>query len=562
MPPGYPCKLEPSRTCDFRMLTYSPANENNLPRPTEKPWLLLLLAFIWLWPGILGHDPWKPDEPYVLAVVLDMLHHGHWLVPSIQDTPYLDVPPLYYWAASVFVRFLSPWLLAPHDAARLATPFFMAIAMWCAGGAGRELIGRRHGRSVVLIMIGCIGLIDTGHQMLSSVACFAGYAAAFYALALCLRTPALAGALLGVAGTVLLLSSSLLDLALLIAVVAFLPAFPHWRNRRYAITVAMAILCGLPMLLVWPLSLQRYYPEVFSFWWQHRALGELNGFSQLGMFHDFGYYFKTSLWYAWPAWPLACWTLYRNWHRDTPMLQLPLMFFCVIILLLTVSGVQATKAAMPLLLPLSLLAAVELDSLKRGPAAFLNWFGLMTFGLFGVLIWLGWAAMNYGWPARLAGRAHYFSPYYHPRVSWLAAGFALFATLVWIWALTRRNLRGRQAVTNWAAGITLCWWLVATLWLPWIDALKSYRPVVTSMMRHLPAGHRCVSTDARNLLAQVSWRYYAGLTLVHDDVERCSLRLVLRPKNSPPDMDWTDLWSGSRPREDDEIYVLQRHRRK
>lgn len=552
-----PCKLSPSLNFIVRMLTYSPSNQNNLPRPTEKPWVLLLLAFIWLWPGVLGHDPWKPDEPYVLAVILDMLNQGHWLVPSIQGDPYLLTPPLYYWVASVFVRFFSPWLLPAHDAARLATPFFMAIAMWCAGGAGRELIGRRHGRSVVLIMIGCIGLIDTGHQMTSSVAGFAGYAAAFYALALGLRTPALAGALLGTASTVLLLSTSLLDLALLWAVMALLPIFAHWRNKRYAITVAMALLFGLPMLLVWPLSFHKYYPALFQLWWQHYALGELNGFSQLGMFHDFGYYFKTSLWYAWPAWPLAGWALYRSRRYDQPMLQLPLLFFGVIILLLTLSGVQATKAAMPLLLPLSLLAAVELDSLKRGAAAFLNWFGMMTFGLFGLLIWFGWAAMNYGWPERLAGRAHYFSPYYHVHVSLLAAACALFATLVWIWALTRRHLRGRQAVTNWAAGITLCWGLAATLWLPWIDALKSYRPVVDSMMSSQVPVSTCVATESRNLLARVSWRYYGGLTLVPDGENRCRQRLVLRPKDSPPDVGWSELWHGSRPREDDEIYVLQ-----
>lgn len=540
------------------MLTYSPSNDNNLPRPTEKPWVLLLLAFIWLWPGILGHDPWKSDEPYVLAVILDMLNQGHWLVPTIQGEPYLSTPPLYYWVASVFVRFLTPWLLPAHDAARLATPFFMAIALWCAGGAGRELIGRRHGRSVVLIMIGCIGLIDTGHQMTSSVAGFAGYATAFYALALGLRAPALGGALLGGASAILFLSTSLLDLGLVWSVVVMLPAFKQWRNKRYAITVAMALMFGLPILLVWPLSFYKYYPELFHQWWLHDALGELRGFSQLGLFHDFGYYFKTSLWYAWPAWPLAGWSLYRCRRYDTAMLQLPLMFFGVIILLLTLSGVQATKAAMPLLLPLSLLAAIELDTLKRTAAAFLNWFGLMTFGLFGLLIWLGWGGMNYGWPKGLAGRAQYFSPYYHPHISLPATVCAVLATLVWIWALTRRNLRGRQAVTNWAAGITLCWWLVATLWLPWIDALKSYRPVVDSMRSSHMAVGSCVATERGNLLARISWRYYGGLTLVPDGEARCALRLVLRPKNTPPDVGWTDLWHGSRPREDDEIYVLQR----
>lgn len=538
------------------MLTYSPNASDTLPRPTEKPWVLLLLAFIWLWPGILGHDPWKPDEPYVLAATLDMLTRGHWLVPAIQGEPWLNTPPLYYWVASVFVRLLSPWLLPAHDAARLATPFFMAIALFCAGGAGRELIGRRHGRSVVLILIGCIGLVDTGHQMTTSVAAFAGYASALYALTLGLRMPGLAGALFGLASTTLFLSSSLLDLALLWAVALMLPCFAAWRNKRYAITMAMAVLSGLPLLMVWPVALARYYPQLFRLWLDHYALGELSGFGQLGLFHDFGYYFKTSLWYAWPAWPLAGWTLYRR-RFDTPMLQLPSLFFGVIIVLLTLSGVQATKNTMPLLLPLSVLAAVELDTLRRGAASVLNWFGLMTFGFFGLLIWLGWAAMNFGWPERLAGRAHYFSPYYVPHVSVPQALCALFATLVWIWALTRRNLRGRQAVTNWAAGITLFWGLACTLWLPWLDALKSYRPVVASMQRQFPVLPGCVATSPADWMVRLNWPYYAGLT-VQTLQQGCAYRLVIRPNGSPPDIGWQALWHGSRPREDDEIFVLQR----
>ncbi|MBV8047273.1 MAG: hypothetical protein JO171_08980 [Paludibacterium sp.] len=539
------------------MLTFSPNDRNQLPRPTEKPWVLLLLAFIWLWPTVLGHDPWKPDEPYVLAVVLDMLQHGHWLVPTIQGTPWLDTPPLYYWVASVFVRFLSPWALPAHDAARLATPFFMAMALWCVGGAGRELIGRRHGRSAVLILIGCIGLIDTGHQMTSSVAAFAGYAAALYALTLCTRLPALSGALLALASTVLFLSSSLLDLSLLWAVVVLLPIFPAWRNKRYATTVAMALLCGLPLLLVWPVAFARYYPALFQLWWSNDALGEIAGFARPDLFHGFGYYFKTSLWYAWPAWPLAGWTVYRRRRFDQPMMQLPGLFFVVFILLLTLSGVQETKNTMPLLLPLTLLAAIELDTLRRGAAAALNWFGLMTFGFFGLLIWFGWAAMNFGWPERLAGRAHYFSPYYVPTVSIPMALAALFATLVWIWALTRRHLRGRQAVTNWAAGITLFWGLAGTLWLPWLDALKSYRPVVADMVRHLPAGAGCVSTSKENWIGRMSWQYFADMTLVTDPAA-CALRLSVRPHSVAPDPAWQVLWQGSRPREDSEVYVLER----
>lgn len=92
------------------MLTYS-AQASSLAKPTEKPWMLLLLCFIWLWPGILGHDPWKPDEPFVLAVAQGMLDSGNWLLPTLNGAPYLENPPLYYWLAAGCIKLFSSWLL-------------------------------------------------------------------------------------------------------------------------------------------------------------------------------------------------------------------------------------------------------------------------------------------------------------------------------------------------------------------------------------------------------------------------------------------------------------------
>ena len=541
------------------MLTYS-AHGQATARPTEKPWVLLLLCFVWLWPGILGHTPWKPDEPYVTAVVQAFVSGGHWLLPGIDGQPYLENSPLYYWVAAGLARLLSPWLLPLHDAARLATPLFMALALAFAGGIGRELVGRRHGRSVVMILIGCLGLIVTGHEMNPVVAGFAGFAGALYAMVLSLRAPALAGALLGAASVVVFLSTNLLQLLLVWSVALLLPAFASWRSKRYAITLLMALLFAAPLLLVWPWALYKNYPLVFAQWWQAFALGPLRGFGNVGLFHELGYYPKLVLWYAWPAWPLAAWALWKNRRYELPMLQLPLLSFAVLLLLLTFSSNTHTEDAMPLLLPLAVLGAVELDSLRRGAAAFLNWFGLMAFGFFALLVWLGWAAMNLGWPARLAARAEYFSPFYEPRFSWLAVALALLATAVWVWAVTRRHLRGRQAITNWAAGLTLFWGLLLTLWLPFLDAAKSYQPVVMAMVKAMPAGDQCVAVDARQMMARVSWPYYSGLHLKAVAPEQaipCNLQLLVGERDAVPVLPgWQLRWQGSRPRDKHEVYYL------
>ncbi|WP_230368890.1 hypothetical protein [Paludibacterium denitrificans] len=120
----------------------------------------------------------------------------------------------------------------------------MALTLTLAGMTGRDLIGRRYGRSVVMLMIGCIGLITTGHQLTPVVACFAGFAAAFYALSLTLRFPGLAGAILGAASVVIFLSSSLLELTLLWAVVLLLPAFSALAGQALSDYRAAGIVAG------------------------------------------------------------------------------------------------------------------------------------------------------------------------------------------------------------------------------------------------------------------------------------------------------------------------------
>jgi len=60
-------------------------------------------------------------------------------------------------------------------------------------------------------------------------------------------------------------------------------------------------------------------------------------------------------------------------------------------------------------------------------------------------------------------------------------------------------------------------------------------------------------------MGRLSWQYYGGMTLSTDE-SACPLRLVTRPRDRAPDPNWQVLWQGSRPREDDEIFVLERRK--
>ena len=51
------------------MLTYTPSTEALPPKADERPWALFLLCMLWLLPGMIGHNPWKPDEPHSVGIV-------------------------------------------------------------------------------------------------------------------------------------------------------------------------------------------------------------------------------------------------------------------------------------------------------------------------------------------------------------------------------------------------------------------------------------------------------------------------------------------------------------
>lgn len=61
------------------------------------PVVLLLGAYFAV--GVFDHDIWSPTEPAVAGVVWEMYAHDDLAVPRINGLPYLEKPPLYYWAA-------------------------------------------------------------------------------------------------------------------------------------------------------------------------------------------------------------------------------------------------------------------------------------------------------------------------------------------------------------------------------------------------------------------------------------------------------------------------------
>ena len=158
--------------------------------------LTILLCMAWILLGLIGHDPWKPDEAHTFGVVYQLLKNGDWIVPRLAGEPYLDKPPLIYLTAALTGTLFSA-ILPLHDGARVAAGVYMALTFLFVAMTAKELYGSTKSWVAALMLLGCAGLLLRGHQLIADTALLAGLAIGLYALALSSRRPVIAGLLLG-----------------------------------------------------------------------------------------------------------------------------------------------------------------------------------------------------------------------------------------------------------------------------------------------------------------------------------------------------------------------------
>jgi len=234
--------------------------------------------------------------------------------------------------------------------------------------------------------------------------------------------------------------------------------------------------------------------------------------------------------------------------------------------LLTVLGMSASSRdinALPLLLPIALLATPAVDTLRRGAASALDWFGLMLFGTFGFLVWLGWFAMMSGLPVKLSQRLHKLSPTYIPEFSWIAFVLALGLTLIWVGVIFKANKRSNRAVvTDWAVGMTIAWGLVMSLWLPWLDATKSYQGTLHAMRKAMPATYSCMVGRDLGDTQRAALDYHIDIVAAPwkaNQSTNCNLYLIQDERDRPkidPGSEWHLIWQGKRPSDRHESFRL------
>lgn len=516
--------------------------------------LLIILCCIWICLGLVGHQPWKPNESTSISIIKAMLNGEHLLDPIAIGENVIKNPPLYYLSAASLAKVLSP-ILSMHDAARIVSGIWMAITLLLTGMIGRELWGEGTGRQATFIMLSSVGLIATAHLLMPEVSALTGSAMAFYGLALAKRRPFRASVLLGTGIGISFLSTGLITAAISLITAIILPIlFKAWRSKSYGIVLCLAAITLAPWALLWPASVWHIAPSQLIAWWQNQIQ-----FTQINHLYSI----RTIAWFAWPALPIACWGIWR--FRSNllfkPKLQLIVSYFIVAFLIIGFRAKSADVTVLTLLVPLVAMAGGCAETLKRGAAGALNWFGLTLFGLIGILIWLGWLAIVTGYPTKLSGRMHILSGLSEAHISIPALMIAIFATLIWIITINAKR-SNRAAVTDWAVGITMAWSLLMTLWLPMIDSAKSYQSVMLGLQKALPTKHRCINSAGVGQPQQALLNYYTNLQvapLKNASEPSCDLYLTQEDRHNDQIIvgdGWKLIWQGKRPADKNEKFRL------
>ena len=551
-------------------------------------WGLLLLAFVYILPGLIGRDPLQSDEAASFGIMWTMAHGSlaDWLSPNIVGLAMPEEGPLSFWLAALFIK-LFGGIMGDVMAARLATIAFFALgaaSIWFAtyrlgkrpeaqpmklafgGQPEAKDYGRVLADGALLIYIGCIGLLQHSHEtkaeaLFVSLVAFLVYAAVRYA-----ETPRLLnGLLIGLAlGSLTLTRGWPVPVALCLGLTACLllqkPAIrPAMRH------MACALLAAIAIVLLWPACLALSSPtkdSPFAIWltWNLAQTGCPN-------LESMRFFIKNGLLFFWPAWPFALWAIYA-WRRQRRNLHIALPF-CLLapLALLVLINPEAREASLlPLLPPLAILAAFGLPTMKRGAINAVDWFSVMALSACAVFIWTGWLAKQTGWPGWLARNVRKLTPDYIPELNLIMLLAALCATTAWLfivyWRLSRHPRVLWRAVVLSASGVILCWTLLTTLWLPWINYGKSYAGVAQQISHRLASPDSCINAyirpSARASLAHLGKLHFSspGSTqcdylLIQDKLNRSKQRHepVTLPDTSNK---WQLIWRGRRPNERDE----------
>ncbi len=561
---------------------------------------IFALCLLYILPGLIGRDPWKIGGDATSFGIMWTMAHGSWqdwLLPHIADLATPQNGPLTYWIGALCIK-LFGWMIGDEAAARIACLMFFSLgaaSVWYAtftlgrrqeaqplqlafgGQPSPKDFGRTLADGALLIYLGSLGLLIHSH-LTSPVALQISLVAFVLYVAIRLfdrtterTTESTAGQpperpastikyalILGVALAALILTRGWIVPLTLWATCLVIAGFRYKRLLPLLALIALPI--ALAVAAIWPLLCNTLHPfgsSPFDAWmtWNKREFFRPS-------YTSLHYFIKYSAWFTWPAWPFAGWAVYA-WRKQTTALHiaLPLGFLVALVALAFCSPYAEQSSLIPLIPPLSILAAFGLPTMKRGAINAVDWFSVMAFSLFAIFIWLSWIAMQFGWPEQMHNNVFKTVPGFTAQFNPILFFIAFATTCAWLklvyWRLSRHPRVLWRAVVLSSSGVILCWLLTLTLFTPWIDYRVSYRPLAEEIVAHLPAHYNCVETNVGT--AQLASFAFFGKIHFADfgSTDYCDYYLAQRRSSKSADYPYGDpIWEGNRVADKSERFML------
>jgi len=517
-------------------------------------WALAGMLALYVLAGLFGRDPWKGEDAIHIAVTWNILANNDWLSLELAGRIF-NKPPLYYWSAALTGKLLG-WWLPLHDAIRLASGLWVALALAALYYAGRELYGQERAAASPLLLAGSAGLILNAHEAQPLLVALAAYCCCLAAITVFTRKPRLAGIYYGLSLAGCLLGAGIAPtLPLLIA--GPLSILVLHDDRRAWRACLLGWLIFVLLALPWPLILWWLEPARFHGWLRAEGLQLVGGIAPHEAMADYLSLLPTL---AFPTFFVAGWALWshRRQLRSRPLL-LPIAMFGLTLLMLVVAYRPGELPGLLLLPPLALLATPGALNLRRGAASAWNWFAMTAFSFFVALVWVGWSALHLGWPEKLSQRAFALRPGFVAQLDWLALCAALAGTLWWLWLIATTPRSPYRSLLHWSLGFSVFWLLASLLWLPWFDYGRSYRSVAESVARKLPSGFGCLAEKNLGSTQRASFAYFIGVeTVPLSRAQKCDWLLVQGSGKPQESEGWQKVWEGGRPGNRRERFHLYR----
>ncbi len=492
--------------------------------------ILWLFCLAYILPGFVGREPWKNADVSSFGYMLEIFDgRSSWLAPQSLGQAADGSALLPYWLGAWALQLTPSWL-EPAFAVRL--PFMLLLvltflATWhgvyylarspralpVVFAFGGEAKPKDYARTIadggLLALIACLGLAQFSHETTPALPQVCFTAVTFYAVSAMPyhRAAAAAAFLIGLLGLTLSGAPSVAVALGAGSALIFATDAQFEDNKRdaieridrwhYGLWMVFCIVCAA--VLATTLNLWRFTATLPNATWQEAQTAS-----------------RLLLWFAWPAWPLAIWTLWR-WRRQYSSLHvaLPLLFagMAVVSMLFTGTSDRALLIGLP---AMATLAAFALPTLERRLSALIDWFTLFFFSVVSLLIWGIWISMQTGTSLQSINFVNKLVPGYVPSFEWLPFLVAILGTLAWLYLVLWRV--GRHRTAMWksmvlpAGGTALCWLLLMTLWLPILDFARSYAPLVLRVSETI-GKQACVQIYGLSPGQATAFAYHGGINL-------------------------------------------------